>query len=124
MWKLIYIPTAKFCVDAGGDDLIFDTEEEALAEVADGDYSHNYRAMQFKTFMTLSEGKTIATLAKDNGYVTTPQLRALLVAQVTNEEALLEVLQVVQWSFHPNTVAGDALTVACMALDAHIEGME
>ena len=55
-----------------------------------------------------------------DGYMTTAQLRALLVAQVTNEEALLEVLQVMQWSFHPDTVAGDALTVACMALDSHL----
>jgi hypothetical protein len=59
-----------------------------------------------------------------NGYITTAQLRALLVSQVTNEESLLEVLQVVQWSFHPDTVAGDALTVACMALDSYIEGLD
>lgn len=52
-----------------------------------------------------------------NGYVTTTKLRALLVAEVTNEEALLEVLQTVQWSFKADSVAGDAITVAAMAID-------
>lgn len=33
MWKLIYEPTAKFCVDANGNDIIFTSEEEALKSI-------------------------------------------------------------------------------------------
>lgn len=53
-------------------------------------------------------------------YLTTPQLRAALVAEVTNDHALLEVLQLIQWSFKECTVSGDALTTAILAIDGHL----
>ena len=45
MWKLVYLPTCRFCVDADGADLVFATEGDALTE-SDNGFSHNYRPFE------------------------------------------------------------------------------
>ena len=52
-----------------------------------------------------------------NGFLLSQQLRDLLKKEVTNDSALLEVLQQVMWSFQEGTTAGDALLDAISEID-------
>jgi hypothetical protein len=50
-------------------------------------------------------------------FLLSKQLRELLKREVTNDSALLECMQQVQWAFGPTTTAGDALGCAISEID-------
>lgn len=52
-----------------------------------------------------------------NGFLLSQNLRDLLKKEVTNDSALLEVLQQVMWAFNEGTTAGDSLLGAISEID-------
>jgi hypothetical protein len=52
-----------------------------------------------------------------SGFLLSNQLRSALKREVTNDSALLEVLQQVAWAFQEDTTAGDALLDAISEID-------